>query len=152
MSVVAIRCPACGSAAASTTTPNEFVCTHCQSRFQIVRPADGTVYTDARTHHCPICGRAVQATQSFKCTECGETDFCGNCVTTIPSLGTQRFVCRACINRKGWACYSCGNYAPRACMVCGRHACQSHNFAMFWLDKSKYRLLLQLSCMQRPSV
>lgn len=133
MSVVAIRCPTCGSAAASTTTPNEYECSHCRSRFQIVRPADATVVTDARAHHCPICGRAVQTTQSFRCTECGRIDFCNNCVATIPSFGTERFVCRACMTQKGWACSSCGGYAMTVCINCKRRACGQHLVELFGL-------------------
>jgi hypothetical protein len=134
LSVVAIRCPTCGSAAASTANPNEYVCTHCQSRFQIVRPADATVVTDARAHHCPLCGRAVQIPESFRCTECGKPDFCNNCVASIPSFGTQRFVCRTCMNQKGWACSTCGNLAINTCIVCVRRACGQHYVATFGIE------------------
>ncbi len=137
MSVVAIRCPTCGSAATSTTTQNEYECTHCQSRFQIVRPADATVVTDARAHHCPICGRAVQTTQSFRCTECGRIDFCNSCVATVPSLGTQRFVCRNCMSQKGWACSGYGNYATAFCISCRRRACGQHVIELFGLQHTR---------------
>lgn len=126
MSVLAIRCPTCGSAAVGTTTPNEYECSHCQSRFTIVRPADATVVSDTRTHHCPICGRAIQTAQSFRCTECGRVDFCNNCVASVPSLGTQRFVCRACMTQKGWACSACGAYATAFCITCKKRACGQH--------------------------
>src|SRR5208282_5096879 len=137
MSVLAIRCPTCGSAAASTTTPNEYECSHCRSKFQIVRPADRTVITDKRTHHCPICGRAVQTLQSFRCTECAKVDFCYNCVASIPTFGTQRFVCRACVSQKGWACQSCGSYATAVCINCKRHACGQHVAELFGLAHLK---------------
>jgi hypothetical protein len=135
LSVIAIRCPTCGSAAASTSNPNEYVCTHCESRFQIVRPADATVLTDTRAHHCPLCGRAVQALQSFRCTECGTADFCSNCVVSVPSLGTRRFVCRTCMNRKGWACSTCGGLATTTCISCRRRACEQHNLASFGVSE-----------------
>lgn len=137
MSVVAIRCPTCGSAVASTANPDEYVCSHCQSRFHFVRPADATVVTDARAHHCPLCGRAVQLSQSFRCTECSKTDFCSNCVATIPSMGTQRFVCRACMTQKGWACSSCGNLATSTCIVCRKRACIQHNAGTFSIREGK---------------
>ena len=135
MSVLAIRCPTCGSVAASTMTPNEYECSHCRSKFQIVRPADATVITDSKIHHCPICGRALQPLQSFKCTECGREDFCEDCGTSIPTFGTKRFVCRACVNQKGWACQVCGSYAMMACVNCGRRACDSHITLVFGLRR-----------------
>ncbi len=137
MSVVAIRCPTCGSAAASTATANEYECSHCRSRFQIVRPSDATVVTDARAHHCPICGRAVQTIQSFKCTECGRIDFCSNCVASIPSMGTQRFVCRACMTQKGWACSTCGGYSLTVCISCRRRSCGEHVAELFGLRNAR---------------
>jgi DNA-directed RNA polymerase subunit RPC12/RpoP len=137
MSVVAIRCPTCGSVANSTTTANEYQCSHSQSRFQIIRPADGVVISDSRAHHCPICGRAVQTTQSFKCTECGRVDFCKSCVTSIPILGAERFVCRACMAIKGWACSSCGGYATLVCINCRRRACGEHTVGFFALQHVK---------------
>jgi DNA-directed RNA polymerase subunit RPC12/RpoP len=136
LSLLAIRCPTCGSAAASTTTPNEYECSHCRSKFQIVRPADATVVSDAKAHHCPICGRAVQTLQSYKCTECGKIDFCDHCVAPIPVFNTQRYVCRACMDQKGWACSSCGNYASMVCIHCKRHACGQHVAQLFGTVKS----------------
>ena len=133
MSLLVIRCPFCGSAAAETTTANEYECSHCKSKFQVVRPADATVVTDAKTHHCPICGRAVQTLQSFKCTECGKVDFCERCVASLPTYGTERFVCRACVSQKGWACQSCGSYAITVCVNCRRRTCREHVSEMFGL-------------------
>jgi DNA-directed RNA polymerase subunit RPC12/RpoP len=135
MSVLAIRCPTCGSAAASTMTPNEYECSHCRSKFQIVRPADATVITDSKIHHCPICGRALQPLQSFKCTECGREDFCEDCGTSIPTYGTKRFVCRACVAQKGWACQACGSYAMMVCVSCGRRSCNEHIVTIFGFVK-----------------
>jgi hypothetical protein len=102
-----------------------------------VRPADATVVTDARAHHCPICGRAVQTIQSFKCTECGRIDFCSNCVAPILSMGTQRFVCRACMAQKGWACSSCGGYALTVCISCRRRSCAEHVAEVFGLENAR---------------
>ena len=137
MSVVAIRCPTCGSVANSTTTPNEYQCTHCLSRFQIIRPADAMVTTDLRAHHCPMCGRAVQTTQSYRCTECARIDFCSNCVASIPILGAVRFVCRSCMVQKGWACSSCGEYAISVCVNCQIRGCEKHVIELFGLRQSK---------------
>jgi len=137
MAVLAIRCPTCGSAAASTTTPNEYECSHCKSKFQIVRPADATVTTDSRTHHCPICGKALQPLQSFRCTECGREDFCETCGTTIPAFGTKRFVCRACVSQKGWACQICGSYSTMVCVSCRRRACDLHITGLFGLIRDR---------------
>jgi hypothetical protein len=134
MSVLAIRCPTCGSAAASTMTPNEYECSHCRSKFQIVRPADATVVSDLKIHHCPICGRAVQLQQSFKCTECGRVDFCDNCVVSIPVFGTERYACRACVSQKGWACRECGGYADTVCVRCAKRSCEEHLEKMFGLQ------------------
>ena len=144
MAVVAIRCPTCGSAAALTANPNEYQCSHCQTRFQLVRPSDATLTTDARAHHCPLCGRPVQITQSFKCTECGRLDFCSTCVTSVPSMGTQRFVCRSCMNQKGWACSSCGEFAHSTCIVCMRRSCGTHYSQAFGLPRGQK--LLYMSC------
>ena len=116
-------------------TPNEYECSHCRSKFQIVRPADATVVTDARTHHCPICGRAVQTLQSFRCTECGRVDFCERCVASLPTFGTERFVCRACVNQKGWACQTCGSYAMTVCINCKQRACEQHVAELFGLKR-----------------
>jgi hypothetical protein len=131
LAVVAIRCPTCGSGATSTSTPNEYFCSHCQTRFQIVRPSDATVVTDERAHHCPLCGRPVKTTDSFQCTECGKFDFCNICVTSVPTFGAQRFICRTCLSHKGWACSTCGNYATVTCIVCKRHSCGAHYSATF---------------------
>jgi hypothetical protein len=134
MSVVPIRCPTCGSAASSTASPNEYVCDHCKTRFQIVRPSDGTIVTDAIAHHCPTCGRSVHTIQSFRCTECGRIDFCESCVTKVPtSLGAHRFVCRSCATQKGWMCSdgNCGDYGTRVCVACSRRACEKHISLIF---------------------
>ena len=87
-----------------------------------------------KTHHCPICGKAVQNLQSFRCTECGKEDFCDSCVASIPIFGTQRFVCLECVNRKGWACPSCGGYAAIVCVNCGKRTCDSHIMELFGLQ------------------
>lgn len=137
MAVLAIRCPNCGSAAASTQNPNEYVCTNCQTRFQIVRPSDATVVTDIRAHHCTTCGRPVQTLQSFKCTECGKADFCESCVTPVPSLGARRFVCRTCVQQKGWACATCGDYAGLVCGSCPRRSCEKHSSKIFGFADSE---------------
>jgi DNA-directed RNA polymerase subunit RPC12/RpoP len=137
MAVLAIKCPTCGSAAASTTNPNEYECSHCRSKFQIIRPSDATVVTDSRTHHCPICGRTIQTYNSFRCTECGKEDFCDNCGTTVPSFGTHRFVCRACVHQKGWACRSCGDYGFAVCISCKRRACSQRLTQMFGLTHTR---------------
>ena len=153
MAVVAIRCPTCGSAAASTANPNEYQCAHCQTRFQLVRPADATVVTDARAHHCPLCGRPVQTTQSFMCTECGRLDFCSGCVAKVPSMATQRFVCRSCMNQKGWACSSCGEFANSTCVICHRRACGTHYSVIFGLAKGSKLLFMRCpSCGGRVCV
>jgi DNA-directed RNA polymerase subunit RPC12/RpoP len=136
MSVVAIRCPTCGSAAASTANPDEYVCRHCNTRFQITHPT-ATVISDTRAHHCPICGRPVSALESFRCTECGRADFCQRCVTAMPLRGTERFVCRTCLTKKGMACSDCGDYAPTVCSVCSRRACQKHVDSYFALYVGK---------------
>jgi membrane protease subunit (stomatin/prohibitin family) len=137
MSVVAIRCPTCSSVASSTTTPNEYFCTYCQRTFPINRPADATVTTDLRAHYCPMCGRAVQTTQSFKCTECGKIDFCTNCVASVPGTGAPRYVCRACMIQKGWACSNCGEYATSVCVNCRKRACGIHVSELFGLKYTK---------------
>ena len=125
MSVVAITCPTCGSPATSTVNANEYVCTHCHTRFQITHPS-ATLISDTRAHHCPICGRPVQATQSYRCTECGRVDVCDRCVTAVRSRDSERFACRTCIAAKGWSCSECGNFAETVCVVCKRRACQTH--------------------------
>ncbi len=111
-----------------------------------VRPADRTVVTDARAHHCPICGRGVEMVQSFRCTECGREDFCTNCVTSLPSLGTLRFVCRACMSQKGWACTTCGNLAVATCIICKRRACGQHNVATFGIAERRGVRIGFLTC------
>jgi DNA-directed RNA polymerase subunit RPC12/RpoP len=131
LAVVAIRCPTCGSAAASTATSNEYECSHCRTRFQLVRPSDAMVVTDERAHHCPLCGRPVKTTEAFRCTECGRSDFCNACVASIPSFGAHRFVCRTCMSQKGWACSTCGTYATATCIVCHRRTCGDHYTAVF---------------------
>lgn len=147
MTVVAIRCPSCGSAAASTSNANEWVCSHCQTRFQITRPADGTVITDAKAHHCPICGRPVQVIQSYKCTECGRLDFCESCVTAVPNLGAERFVCRSCVHNKKWNCAICGNYGATTCIACSRRACQEHDAKLFAYSIGSDTIILNcISC------
>jgi len=95
------------------------------------------VTTDLRAHHCPMCERAVQTTQSFRCTECGRIDFCSNCVASIPILGAVRFVCRSCMVQKGWACSSCGVYVISVCVNCRRRACGEHVIEIFGLRDSK---------------
>ena len=85
------------------------------------------------TRGCPICGRPITTLGSYGCTECGRVDFCERCVTTIPLRGTERFVCRTCITKKGLACTDCGDYAPTVCHVCSRRACQRHLDGLFAL-------------------
>jgi hypothetical protein len=143
MTVVAVTCPYCRSNRniESTGNPNEYVCIHCQTRFQIVRPADGTVLTDVKLHHCPICGKSVQMNQSFRCTECNKVDFCANDVTAISRDGmTQRFVCRTCIIKNGWACSTCGDLASSTCVVCHRRACGRHKVEAFGIQGGRYDL------------
>jgi hypothetical protein len=145
LAVVPIRCPTCGSAAASTAKPNEYQCSHCLARFQFVHPGDGTVVTDTRAHHCPMCGRPVQTTESYMCTECKRLDFCDSCVTAVPSMGTQRFVCRECTKQQGWACSSCGKFARLTCIVCHRRGCQDHYMELFGHPQGK-GLLFLMNC------
>jgi len=91
---------------------------------------------DSRTHNCPICGRPVAVGGSYRCTECGRLDLCDYCVTTVPGVGFQKYVCRDCITQKGWACSYCGNYSRHVCIICGRRACDGHRETLFaWLEK-----------------
>ena len=145
LSVVAIRCPTCGSAATSTANPDEYVCSHCRTRFQIMRPS-ATVISDTKAHHCPICGRPVAALGSFRCTDCGRSDFCDHCVTAIPLQGTERFVCRTCITRKGWACSECGEYAATVCIICSSRACPQHVDRYFGFLVGEDRQMHYASC------
>ena len=133
MSIVAIRCLRCGGPTVPTANPNEYNCQHCGFVSEFVRPADGTVVRDARTHHCPLCGRAVKLLQSFRCTECGTVDFCEHCVSSLPNFGVERFVCRACIDAKGWACPACGSFGASTCVNCRRRSCQKHMEELFGL-------------------
>lgn len=142
LAVVAIRCPNCGSPAASTTEPNEYQCSNCRGKFHFVYPSDGTVVTDTRAHHCPLCGRPVQTTASFMCTECKRLDFCDGCVTAVPSMGTQRFVCRECTKQHGWACSRCGKFAPLTCIVCHRRGCKDHYMELFAHPQRKDKSVL----------
>lgn len=146
LSVVAIRCPTCGSPAASTTNPDEYVCSHCRTRFQITH-LSATLISDTKPHHCPICGRPVSALKSFRCTECGKLDFCDRCVTAVPLMGTERFVCRRCITARGWACSECGEYAPSVCVACSRRACQQHVDTYFAFYVGEERQVHYASCL-----
>ena len=146
MSVVPIRCPTCGSAAASTAKPDEYVCKHCSTRFQITQPS-AMLISDTKTHNCPSCGRPVSALQSFRCTECGRLDFCQRCVTAIPiQRGAERFVCRTCIMKKGLACSDCGDYGATVCFFCSRRACQKHVANLFGLYVSEDDETYYASC------
>jgi DNA-directed RNA polymerase subunit RPC12/RpoP len=145
LSVVAIRCPTCGSAAASTANPGEYVCGHCNTRFQIVHPS-ATLISDSKAHHCPICGRPVNALGSYKCTECGTMDFCSRCVTAVPLKKTERFVCKNCITKKGWGCSECGDYAQTTCVVCSRKTCQQHSDKYFGLEIGRERKVYYTNC------
>jgi DNA-directed RNA polymerase subunit RPC12/RpoP len=129
---------------ASTTEPNEYQCSNCRAKFHFVQPHDGTVVTDTRAHHCPLCGRPVQTTVSYMCTECKKPDFCDSCVTAVPFMGTKRFVCRECTKQHGWACSRCGKFAPVTCIVCGRRGCSDHTNEFF--AHSQGRLLVAMNC------
>lgn len=137
MSVIPLHCLNCGGKASSTANRDEYICQNCGKMFQIVRPADGTVMTDTRAHHCPICGRPVEVTQSYKCTECGKVDFCEVCVTSITGreTGVQRFVCKSCMVQRGWACSTCGNMTVATCIRCKRRACRQHMATAFAIQR-----------------
>jgi len=131
MSILAIRCPRCGGSAEPTGKSNEYKCVHCGTEAQFVRPGDGTVVSDSRTHHCPLCGKAVKLLQSFRCTECGTVDFCQTCMCPVANFGVVRYVCRACVAEKGWACPACGGFGASVCVNCGRRACSAHSDGIF---------------------
>lgn len=99
MSKVPLACPTCGGKVKPTSIPQEYSCENCGARFVLVRPSDGTVVTDIKTHYCPVCGKPVSPTHAYKCTECGKTDFCETHISTIQTRGISRYVCPACKTR-----------------------------------------------------
>ena len=137
MAIVLIRCKQCGGPAAPTGKLGEYNCEHCGTFSELVRPIDGTVISDSKTHHCPMCGRAVKLQRSFKCTECGSVDFCQNCVSSLPNFGVERFVCRACISEKGWVCQICGSFGIFDCANCGSRSCQQHIDDLFGIQHER---------------
>jgi hypothetical protein len=143
LSLVPIRCPTCGSAAASTSNANEYVCAHCQTRFQIVRPSDGTIVTDVKAHICPSCRRGVQPPRIFRCSECQKVDLCENCVISVPAQGRERFVCKTCLVEKklGGLCGLCQKFAPTLCVSCGMAACDKHYGDLFARPFEAYTVL-----------
>lgn len=131
MSIVAVRCLRCGGSGVPTGKPDQYKCENCGTLLPLVRPGDGTVISDSKIHHCPLCGIELKPHKSFKCTECGFVDFCETCVSSVPNFGVVRFVCRACIDAKGWACQTCGAFGMFACVNCGRRSCQAHGEELF---------------------
>jgi RNA polymerase subunit RPABC4/transcription elongation factor Spt4 len=142
--VVALRCPSCGSESKATEKPAEFVCIKCETRFQLVSstPTASSTTTALRVDHCSLCDRDLPSVQTtYRCKECGKTDFCASCVVLIgkDEGDDQRSLCRTCMNRKGMACSFCNNYASRVCMSCSRRGCDEHEGGFFDLPISSVR-------------
>ena len=95
MSTALVNCPNCGSISSQTSTPDEYVCSHCNAKFKFVRPGDQTVIHDGRTHYCLLCKGPVEATKMFGCIYCNRSGLCENCVSRTP----KGYACEICIPR-----------------------------------------------------
>ena len=121
------------------------MCEHCGARFRFIDPTHRVIERDVRLHHCPICGRPVSPTESYKCTRCNEIDFCRSCIEEI--LG--KYVCRDCIAKANEGCDFCGKYTYYKCGVCLKKTCRFHAYDHFLvLEREKERVYSLLMCQE----
>jgi hypothetical protein len=122
MALIEIKCPRCGSACAKTRKTEEYLCGHCGAVFKFCDASKRVVTSGSLIRNCQFCGKPIDGTKGFKCTECEREFFCESCVDQVDS----KYVCVQCIETLGKACPFCGRYAEYACVECGEKACVEH--------------------------
>lgn len=115
MRIVTIRCPQCGSPCSKSENLDEYVCSHCGSKFKLLNPSSITITHDERTHNCPVCGKPVPVGSGYKCTECGRIDICDECIDVNEE---SRYICMDCIKKNGRDCSVCGKFSIYICAAC----------------------------------